>query len=299
MELRHLRYFVAVAEELNFRRAAQRLHISQPSLSAQVRQLEKLIGTPLLIRDTHRVTLTAAGSHFLENARRILGDVEDAARTAQRIGSGSAGILTVGFVESLAHDLLPRVLRAYRQNFPDVELQLLEMDTSRQIEALNQRELDVGLIGLGLSTAVSDLCLATIDEEPLMAALPQQHPLAAQYPQTLPLQALADQPFYLAERESAPLYNPWILVLCQQAGFAPQVIKETGQPITVLGYVAAGLGVTILPAQFARMATTGVRFIPLQQPAPSYRYCVAWLPQNAHSALEHFVKAAQNSATAR
>lgn len=296
MELRHLRYFVAVAEELNFRRAAERVHVSQPSLSTQVRQLEDEIGARLLNRDTHRVSLTAAGQYFLESCRQILRASEDAARTAQRIGCGQAGRLAVGFVESLGHDLLPRILRAYHRQFPDVELRLAEMDTTQQIEALNARELDVGLVGLGLWEEVSDLQLMTIDEEALMAVLPAEHPLLRDGPDALPLAALAAENFYLAERSGAPLYNPWISVLCQQAGFAPRVVEESGQPITVLGYVAAGLGVTILPAQFSRVPVAGVHFVPLQEPAPRYRYCVAWSPRNAHSALEHFVGTARQAA---
>lgn len=290
MELRHLRYFIAVAEELSFRRAAENLHVSQPALSTQVRQLEEEIGAKLLDRDTHQVSLTAAGQDFLEKTRQILRDCEDAALSAHRIGQGRAGKLSIGFVDSLGHELLPRILRAYCKKFPDVEVQLAEMDTTEQIEALNARELDVGLIGLGLSAEISDLQLATIAEEELEAVLPEQHPLLRKLPKSLPLSALSDEWFYLAAREGAPLYNPWILVLCQQAGFAPRVVKESGNPGTVLGYIAAGLGVTVLPAQFGRIPTTGVRFVPLSPPAPQYRYCAAWSPKNPHSALKNFVE---------
>lgn len=298
MELRHLRYFVAVAEELSFRRAAERLHISQPALSTQIRQLESSIDATLLERDTHRVALTAAGKFYLESCRQLLRESEDAAQAAHRISYGKAGKLSIGFVGSLGHALVPRILRAYRQAFPDVQLELAEMDTTRQIEALNARQLDVGIIGLGLSTEISDLQLVTIDEEALMAVLPEGHPLLAQFPDNLPLSALANENFYLAERESAPLYNPWILVLCQQAGFAPHVVDESGQPITVLNYVAAGLGVTVLPAQFQRLAPVGAQFVPLTAPTPLYRYCVAWSPQNAHSALMNFVETAKQKAPA-
>jgi len=296
MELRHLRYFVAVAEELNFRRAAERIHISQPSLSAQIRQLEKEIGAQLLNRDTHQVSMTAAGEYFLESSRRLLNDSEDTINTAQRISSGEIGKLTVGFIDSLGHDLVPRILHAFHQNFPEVELNLQQMDTTDQIRELSARALDVGFLGLGLPEATPDLQLALIDEEPLMAALPEGHLLLQDNPKSISVSALADENFYLADRQSAPLYNPWILVLCQQAGFTPNVIKETGAHVVVLGYIAAGLGVTILPAQFARMATAGVRFIPLVPPVAAYRYYIAWPSKNPHVAAAHFVKTARHVA---
>jgi DNA-binding transcriptional LysR family regulator len=297
MELRHIRYFVAVAEELSFRRAAQRINVTQPSLSEQIRQLEAEIGARLLDRDTHHVALTPAGRNFLESCRRILREAEDGMRVARRLSKGEAGQLSIGFVASLGHGLLPGILRAYREKFPDVELRLTEMDTTPQIEALNARQLDLGFVGLGLPTEeISDLELVTIREEKLMAVLPQDHPLANKGRTTLPLAALAKEQFIFGARQTASFYNPWLIVLCQQAGFQPHVVQEFGQPVTVLNYVAAGLGVTILPAQFSRMSTVGVKFIPLARPAPSYRYCATWSPENKHSALGHFIEIARKVA---
>jgi DNA-binding transcriptional LysR family regulator len=219
---------------------------------------------------------------------------------ARRIAQGETGHLSIGFVASLGHGLLPSILRAYREKFPDVELRLAEMDTTQQIEALNRRQLDLGFIGLGLpSREITDLQLATIREEKLVAVLPQDHPLATKgryRKNPLPLSALARERFLLGARASAAVYNPWLIVLCQQAGFQPHVVQEIGQPVTVLNYVAAGLGVTILPAQFSRLSTVGVRFIPLAKPVPHYRYCAAWSPQNQHSALVHFIEIAQQVA---
>jgi len=300
MELRHIRYFLAVAEELSFRRAAERINITQPSLSEQIRQLEAEIGARLLERDTHRVSLTAAGRAFVANSHRILREVEDGTRVARRIAQGEAGQLSIGFVASLGHGLLPSILRAYREKFPDIELRLAEMDTTQQIEALNAHQLDLGFIGLGLpSEEIADLQLDTIREERLVGVLPQDHPLVAKgryRTKPLPLSALAKERFLLGARQSAPVYNPWLIVLCQQAGFQPHVVQEVGQPVTVLNYVAAGLGVTILPAQFSRLFTVGVRFIPLARPVPRYRYCAAWSPQNQHTALLHFKEVAQQVA---
>lgn len=296
MELRHLRYFQAVAEELNFRRAAGRLHVTQPSLSAQIRKLEEELGVRLLDRDTHHVALTPAGRHFRRDAGDILRAADEAARNARRVGRGELGALSVGFVGSLGHGLLPAVLRAYRKKFPKVELRLAEMDTSRQIKALAARRLDLGFIGLGLPAETEGLSLAPVAEETLHAVLPTGHPLATESKRrTLRLSALAGERLLLAARESAPLFNPWLIVLCRQAGFQPIIAQEAGQPVTVLNYVAAGLGVSILPAQFARFSTVGVRFVPLAKPVPPYRYCAAWSPRNTHSAISEFVDVARRA----
>jgi DNA-binding transcriptional LysR family regulator len=298
MELRHLRYFLSVAEELSFRRAAERVHVTQPSLSAQIRQLETEIGARLLERDTHQVSLTAAGRSFMEDCRRILRDADDSVRTVQRIASGKAGQLSIGFVASLGHGLLPNILKTYRRRYPDVDLRLLEMDTSQQIHEINAHRLDLGFIGLGqTSEKLTNLELTTVAEEKLMAVLPQDHPIVANAKITIKsvkLSALAQERFILAARSSAPVYNPWLVVLCQQAGFQPNVVQEVGQPVTVLNYVAAGLGISILPGQFKRLSTVGVRFVPLAAPVPSYQYCAAWSSQNQHSALTNFVEIAKS-----
>lgn len=297
MELRHLRYFVAVAEELNFRRAAQRLRVAQPPLSTQVRQLEEEIGARLLERDSHRVALTAAGAAFLEHGRRILHDAEEAAHAARRAARGETGRLSIGFVASLAQGVLPGVLRDYRKQFPAVELSLKEMDTAQQMEELAARRLDLGFIGLGLPQESSELELAVVAEEPLVAALPEDHPLARDpRRKSVQLSALSKEKFFLAARQNAPVYNPWLMVLCQQAGFQPQVAREADRPATALNYVAAGFGVTIVPAQFGRTPTPGVRFLTLSGSVPRYRYCAAWRRDAGTPALGRFIVAAREAA---
>jgi DNA-binding transcriptional LysR family regulator len=296
MELRHLRYFIAVAEELNFRRAAERLNLTQPSLSAQVRALEQELDVRLLDRNTHQVSLTPAGHRFLADTRRLLRDAEESVRAARRVARGEAGELSIGFVASLGHRFLPKVLQQYRRRFPEVELRLTELDTTGQIEALNARRIDLGLIGFGLTVETSDLQIATVAEEQLAAVLPEGHPFSlknGRKAESLPLSSLANENLILAARSSAPLYNPWLLVLCQQSGVQPKSIQEVGQPLTVLSYVAAGLGVSILPVQYRQIATAGVSFVPLAPPVPKYRYCAAWLPKNRHSALANFVETAK------
>jgi DNA-binding transcriptional LysR family regulator len=292
MELRHARYFIAVAEELNFRRASARLHLSQPSLSTQIRQLEEDIGVQLLKRDSHKVELTVAGRAFWEGCRRLLQDCEEYAKAARRIASGETGPLSVGFVPSLAHGWLPNVLRVFRKQFPDVELSLSEMDSTEQIEQLGNKRIELGLIGLGLPREIPELKIIRVAEEPLVVAVPEEHSLAYRRSKTIPLQALATEHFLLGSRSEAPVFNPWMIVLCQQAGFQPHVIQEAGQPVTVLNYVAAGLGITILPAQFSKLPIAGVRFLPIAKPIPAYRYFAAHLRDNQNPAVANFIQIA-------
>lgn len=300
MELRHLRYFLAVADELSFRGAAEKLHVAQPSLSSQIRLLEEEIQVRLLERDTHRVTLTAAGRSFLESCRRTLRAIDDDTRTAQSIAHGEAGRISIGFVASLGLGLLPGILRDYGRRFPKIDIELTEMGSSEQIKALHEHRLDLGLIGLGLtSEEISDLSVATVVEENLYAFVPQDHPLdkaARRATKPMSLSKLAKESFLFAARSSAPVFNPWLVVLCHEAGFQPHIRQEAGEPITVLNYIAAGLGVTILPAQFCRLQMAGVACIPLASPVPSYRYCAAWSPQNKHPAVPHLVQVAQQAA---
>src|SRR4051795_636425 len=176
MELRHLRYFIAVAEELHFRRAAERLHMSQPPLSQQIRQLEEEIGAQLLSRNQRKVELTAAGVAFLERAREILDSVEDAARQARRVQRGEGGRLAVGFVGSAMYSFVPELLRAFRDHAPDITLRLQELGTSEQLRQLEDGRLDVGFVRL--PRARPELTFETVLEEPVVAALPDTHRLA-------------------------------------------------------------------------------------------------------------------------
>jgi DNA-binding transcriptional LysR family regulator len=293
-----MRYFLAVGEELNFRKAAEHLNIAQPSLSVQIQDLEDEIGTPLLQRNTHRVALTPAGVEFLESCRRLLREVEDSKQKALRIARGEWGQLAIGFVPSLGYQLLPRALRAYRSKYPDVELQLAEMDTSRQIKAIEDHRLDIGFIGLGQSAEkLSELETVLVAEERLFAVVPQNHPLSTPSTQQrgVPLHSLAAERFLLADIQSAPLFNPWLKVLCQQAGFQPSVVQESGQPITVLNYVAAGLGITILPGQYKSLVAAGVAFLPLVRPVVHYRYYAAWIPQKNNPSLQRFIDAVKQT----
>lgn len=243
MELRQLRYFVAVAEELHFGHAAQRLHIAQPALSRQIQALEKELLLQLLFRNRRRVQITPAGQVFLDRARLILARTEEAVLAAQRAGGGVSGTLNLGFVGSATYDVLPGVLRAFRQAAPYVDLILSEMNVHSQIEALTEKRIDIGLLRLPAKTA--GLVFRTIAREPLYVALPSSHRLA-RLP-ALRLSALAEEAFVLYPDHPRPSWTDFVIGLCQQAGFRPIVVQRTVEIQTTLSLVAAGIGVSIVP----------------------------------------------------
>jgi DNA-binding transcriptional LysR family regulator len=244
MELRQLRYFVAVAEDLHFGHAAQRLRIAQPALSRQIQALEEELQVQLLFRNRRRVQITPAGQVFLERSRLLLSRAEDAILAAQRAGDGVSGSLNLGFVGSATYDVLPAVLRAFTQTFPEVELILSEMTVHAQLEALTEKRIDIGLLRLPRKT--EGLVFQTISREPLYAALPSSHRLA-QF-SALRLSALAGEPFVLYPDHPRPSWTEFVIGLCHQAGFQPTVVQRTVEIQTTLSLVAAGIGVSIVPA---------------------------------------------------
>lgn len=292
MELRQVRYFTAVAEELNFRRAAERLHLAQPALSTQIRQLEEELGAQLLDRDRHHVALTAAGKVFLERGRRLLHDAEEAAKAAGRAARGETGQLAIGFIAQLSYDWLPNALRTFRRKFPDVTITLSEKTPVVQIEELVARRIDLGIIGLGLPEPHEELEVAVMMEEPLVVALPLDHALARS--RSVALGALSKEKFIVNSPTDSPAFRPWLLRLCRQAGFEPLVAVEADRSPSALNYVAAGFGVGVFPAQLGRLATPGVSFVPLDESTPHYQLSVAWRKDNGSPALERFLTTARS-----
>ncbi len=292
MELRHIRYFVAAAEELSFRRAAERLHVSQPALSVQVHQLEEELGAILLDRDRHHVALTAAGKVFLEHGRRLLRSADEAARAAVRAARGETGRLAIGFIAQLSYEWLPNVLRSFRRHHADVEINLMQLTPTRQIEELTDRRLDLGIIGLRPPQLHEDLEVAVMSEERLVAALPRDHRLAAR--RSLALGELAAERFIFTSRQDAPAFSPWLLALCRQAKFEPEIALETDRSPSALNYVAAGFGVAIFPAQIGRLEMPGVRFVPLDKTTGLYQLSAAWRKDNRSPALERLLATARN-----
>lgn len=288
MELRHLRSFLAVAEELNFSRAGKKLRVAQPALSRTIADLEAEMEVRLLDRNTHGVALTEAGTLFLDRVRQILDDVGDAVAEAQRRSRGETGTLRIGFIGTLSQSLLPRLLQDYRALFPSVDLVLRELGPVPQREAILSGRLDCGFIGLAVESLDPELEVIVVAEDDLVAAVPSKHPLARN--PTISLKDLKGEPIYLTAQANAPVFNPWLIRLCQKAGFEPLIARETDRAATVLNYVAAGFGVSIFPSRIASLATPGVRFLPLKGRMPKYQYKFAWVRRNSNRALLEFAK---------
>jgi DNA-binding transcriptional LysR family regulator len=272
MELRHLRYFLAVAEELHFSRAAARLRIAQPPLSQQIRQLERELGVALFHRTNRRVEITPAGRAFLDEVRGVLAQTEHAVSTAQRAGRGEIGQLAVGFVPSADLDILPRVLRVWRGRFPAVEIRLHALSPSAQTEALRDGRIEVGFVRLPVEDG--GLTVETIQREPLLAVLPAGHRLA-RCP-SVRLAALRGDPLIMFPRETAPGYYDLLLGACGRAGYTPHVLHEPGSIQTNLGLVSAGIGVTLMPASIRNLGRVGVVYRPLAPPVPHVEMAIAY-----------------------
>ena len=282
MELRHLRYFVTVAEELHFGRAAERLYIAQSALSQQILNLEAELGVQLLQRTRRSVQLTTAGQAFWDDARDLLYRVEKATERSQRISRGELGQLRIGFTILALHSILPTILAQFREDYPQIQLLLSEMTTQAQVEALQTKQLDVGF----LHPPISDqgLNLLELKTERMIVALPTQHPLAQR--KQLTIKALSLYPLIIHPRhEGAALYDQ-ILQLYAQANCQPTIAQEAMTSPTRIGLVAAGLGVTFVPEGLQILNYYGVVYKPLVKGAPKLSYAIAWHQQERSPAVQ-------------
>jgi DNA-binding transcriptional LysR family regulator len=285
MELRHLRYFVAVAEELHFGRAAARLGIAQPPLSQQIRQLERELGVELLARARRRVELTEPGRVYLGEARAILQRVAQAGAAAQRAARGETGALAIGVVASATYGLMPRVFRTFRARHPDVALTVGVMSTGDQVAALRAGTLQLGLARppFGDETLVAE----TLHEEPVVVALPAGHPRAAR--RTVRLRDLAEEPFVMFPRDRRPGWYDFVLGLCREAGFRPTVGQDAADLATAMALVAAGIGVTVVPASVQDLRRSGVDYRPIAAPTPRTRLVALRRPGEPLPVVARFV----------
>ncbi|TAM92766.1 LysR family transcriptional regulator [bacterium] len=272
MELRHLRYFMAVAEERHFGRAAEQLNMAQPPLSQQIRKLESELGVELFHRDRRPIDLTEAGRAFLEEARLTLAQAGHAMETARRAKRGLIGRITVGTVASATYNVLQNVLRTYRERFPDVRLTVRELSSPEQLLALEQRQIHIGF----LRPPVTDehLHVATVAREPFVIALPADHPLAKK--KRISLRTLEQESLVLFPRSEAPGFRDQIVNICRSAGFEPRLVQEANQTDTMISLVAAGLGVTLMPASIQRLNLAGVVYRPVAEQTPPAELYAAW-----------------------
>ncbi|GGI53296.1 LysR family transcriptional regulator [Oxalicibacterium solurbis] len=273
IDLRLLRYFVAVAEEGHLTKAAQRLGIQQPPLSQQIRALEKELGVALFRRLPRGMELTESGHALLADAHLILEQVGTTIDSVRRIARGERGRIAIGFTETASlNPLIPAVIRAFRQSSPDVALAIEESNTAELVEALLRNRLDVAFIRSPVGNAAG-LKMETMLVEEMIAALPATHPLLrgqGRRRKSLPLTALAKEDFILNRRPSGPGLYDTVIAACRAAGFSPRVVQEARKYLSTLSQVAAGLGVTIVPASMRHVQLEGVVYLQLEQ-APGLR----------------------------
>lgn len=294
MDLRHLRYFIAVAEELNFTRAAGRLHIAQPPLSQQIRQLEEELGVTLLHRTKRHVELSEAGQVFLDHARQILRSTEVAAVQARRAQRGEIGRLSVGFFEHMSYTLLPPIFRAYRERFPDVDVDVRWFPVIGQADALRRGDVDISFMRPG--TDSEDITTEVLVTEPFVIAVPASHPFAAE--DSLSLRDCAAERFVMYTPHLAPDFHEMILRMCATAGFTPRVALEVGQVYTCLGLVSAGIGLAFVPSSVQRIHLDHVVYKPLRSRSLPVEVMLGWRTTNTSPLIGAFVETAKEAIAA-
>ncbi|GAA1789296.1 LysR family transcriptional regulator [Planosporangium flavigriseum] len=289
MELSQLRYFLAVADELHFGRAAEHLRIAQPGLSQQIRRLERELGTPLFIRTTRRVELTDAGRAMQSEARRVLASVERARTSVTQAANGEAGVLRLAFVSSAALQIIPNVTKALHQRWPGIDLQLHEMTTPAQFDDLREGRLDVGIVRE--AGVVDDLVIRPLVRERLYLAVHESHRLAGQ--RSVTLASLAGERFIIFPRHRVSLLYDHIAGLCHAAGFRLEPAEEAVQFPTILGLVASDAGVAIVPDSLRSLRLPSLRYLALEDAAANTEVSIAYSPERALSrTVQNFVEVA-------
>lgn len=288
MDFRRLRYFVAVAEERNFSRAAERLHIAQPGLSNQVKQLEEDIGVRLFDRSNRGVRLTEAGKLLLEETQQMYAQMEGALRMIQRVGHGEVGRLTLGFVPSAFNEILPPLLRTFQEAFADVELLLREMNPDQLVQSLRGENIDVAFMYLPVEN--DDLDCRPVSREPLVVALPEKHPLAGEV--EIDVRRLAEEHFVLPARYHTPGLRARVMDVCREAGFVPKAVQreEWLMQTTIVGLVASNVGIALMPASLERnLRRSGVVYKPIEGTPPTVEMGIVWRQDDGSPVLQSFL----------
>ncbi|RWQ15347.1 LysR family transcriptional regulator [Mesorhizobium sp.] len=302
LSLRQFQQFLAVAEAMSFRRAAERLNMAQPPLTAAIRLMEEELGVKLFERTNRIDSLTVAGEVLREEAQRTIVQAERAMALTRRAGAGEIGSLRIGFVASAVRQLLPTLIAAFRESHPGVVLELEEAPTARQVAALLDDRMDIGIAALPLPpSAVQRITVQTMVRDRLVAAIPARHKLALAPDDPIALAALANEPWILFPPNEGPGLHSTILHSCAQAGFTPRVAQRAVQMETIVGLVAAGLGVALVPGLFGEAGREGVVFRDLAgagSPIP-YEVALAWRTGNNRPALEAFIRTGHRASDKR
>jgi DNA-binding transcriptional LysR family regulator len=289
MELKNLKSFVAVAEQLSFTRAARLLHLSQSALTEQIQKLEEELGVPLLTRDRRSVKLTGAGIVFLAEARATLARAKQAVERVQKAARGEIGRLRIGFVSSAALEIVPGIVVAFRSEFPAVSLDLTNLRTSSQVKGLLSESIDVGFVRLPLSH--DQLTIRVIHREPFVVVLPHGHPLANET--QIRLVQLQNEHFVAYGRRWAPGFYDAVIQMCTQEGFSPEIVQETGEMYTAIALVGAGVGIAILPRSVVLAQSRNVLMKPLPASAGLSEIAIAVRRLDNSSLVESFMHAAE------
>jgi DNA-binding transcriptional LysR family regulator len=296
VEYRHLKFFVAVAEELHFTRASVRLRIAQPHLSQEIRRLEREIGVELFVRTKRSVALTTAGHAFLEHVRIVLDNTADAVRAAQRASRGETGRIRLGYVSVAAIGVIPNATARFRSLYPGVEVLLKDVNSDEGLEAIRTGQLDLCLLHppRAVDPAIN---IETLSLEPLVALLPPKHPLADM--QRISLQRLRSEPWVISHRETASRLYDEVIAACAAAGLEPSIAQRTTRLTTQISMVASGIGVALMPITSARLVFGGAVYRQLRSPGRSIPVAFAWRRDQTAPVVAHFMAVVRNSARRR
>jgi DNA-binding transcriptional LysR family regulator len=286
MELRHLRYFTAVAGELNFTRAAQKLRVAQPALSRQIRQLEDELGVALLDRTRHGVQLTKSGRAFLAETQAILKQSEQAIRIARKGGEADGAQLNLGYIWGLFHSFVPPVLERFRARFPETAVHLFDLAPLKQVRGILEGRLDAGFVGFEHEANSAGLSRRKVGSCAFVAALPKDHRAARK--SVVPLSSLADDIFLGISAETFPGASRYVTEACVRAGFRPKILQMVERGYTILGLVAGNCGVALLPESLKALPHPGIVFRPLADP-PVADLFVAWSAKSTQPVLHEFL----------
>lgn len=287
MELRHLRYFVAVAQTLHYRKAAERLHIVQPALSKQISALEGELGVQLLERDRRHVALTDAGSAFLHEAIAVLAQADVARARAIAVSKGEIGQLSIGFIQPALADLLPRALRRFRREYPGVRIRLTELTNRGAAEQVSDRTVHCAFVRLPVDLRGA-LTAEPISQQDVSLAVPDSHPLAAQ--ESIDIRELAGEELILIDRQVEPQLHDYYTSLCNEAGFSPDIAHTVNSTWVALGLVAGGLGVAFAPSSAKLVGQQGVAYRPLVGGTPRLNIGLLWDDKACPEVLANFLR---------